>query len=94
MRHKVVETPQQELKCSGSKVSYAEPIAMAGKGVRASKRHALSKQKHSTLIHPVVNLWSFLKDQLPRLSLQPLLTSRQIKEVLVRPLHIDDFNLL
>jgi hypothetical protein len=49
----------------------------------------------STLVHPVVTLLlSLLEDQLASLPLQPLLTSRQIQEVSVRPLHIGDLDFL
>lgn len=50
---------------------------------------------NSTLVHPVVIwLWSLLEHQLASLPFQPLLTSRQIQEVLVRPLHVNDLDFL
>lgn len=59
------------------------------------KHHALSKQQHSALIHLVVTLLlPLLENQSPHLLLQPLLTPRQIQEVLVSPLDIGDFNSL
>ena len=66
---------------------------MAGEKIR-HLNNTHSKQ-HSALIHPIVTLLlPLLKNQSPRLLLQPLLTSRQIQEVPVSPPDICDFDFL
>ena len=61
---------------------------------RISKHCTPLKQQHSALVHPIVTMLLLFKDQFPRLPFQPLLTSRQIQEVLVRPLYIYNLDFL